>query len=129
MLRVGDLERSIKFYEKYTIAMMRYAPEEETTVLELTYNYGLTKYTKGNAYAQVAISTDDFYKSAEVVNLANQELRGKITRQPGPIPRLNTKIVSLLDPNGWKTVSVLVLFLQVTTAKWFSVIRRQIMLV
>ncbi|KAK6124471.1 hypothetical protein DH2020_041777 [Rehmannia glutinosa] len=122
MLRVGDLDRAIKFYEKalgmrllkktdrpeqkYTIAMMGYADEYETTVLELTYNYGVTEYTKGNAYAQVAISTDDVYKSAEVVNLAIQELGGKITRQPGPIPGINTKITSFLDPDGWKTVLV-----------------------
>ncbi|XP_038882184.1 lactoylglutathione lyase GLX1 [Benincasa hispida] len=122
MLRVGDLERSIKFYEKalgmrllkkvdrpeykYTLAMMGYADELETTVLELTYNYGVTEYTKGNAYAQVAISTDDVYKSAEVVNLVNQELGGKITRQPGPLPGIGTKIVSFLDPDGWKTVLV-----------------------
>ncbi|KAJ1428732.1 Vicinal oxygen chelate [Sesbania bispinosa] len=122
MLRVGDLERSIKFYEKalglklvkkvdrpehkYTIAMLGYAEEHETTVLELTYNYGVTEYTKGNAYAQVAIGTDDVYKSAEVVNIVTQELGGKITRQPGPIPGLNTKITSFLDPDGWKTVLV-----------------------
>lgn len=122
MLRVGDLERSIKFYEKalgmkvvkkvdrpeqkYTIAMLGYGPEEETTVLELTYNYGVTEYTKGNGYAQVAISTEDVYKSAEVVNVVTQELGGKITRPPGPIPGINTKIVSFLDPDGWKTVLV-----------------------
>ncbi|XP_031262329.1 lactoylglutathione lyase GLX1-like [Pistacia vera] len=122
MLRVGDLDRSIKFYEKalgmkllrtvdkpeykYTLAMIGYADEYETTVLELTYNYGVTEYTKGNAYAQIAIGTDDVYKSAEVVNLVTQELGGKITRQPGPIPGLNTKITSFLDPDGWKTVLV-----------------------
>ncbi|KGN49104.1 lactoylglutathione lyase GLX1 [Cucumis sativus] len=122
MLRVGDLERSIKFYDKalgmrllkkvdrpeykYTLAMMGYADEPETTVLELTYNYGVTEYTKGNAYAQVAIGTDDVYKSAEVVNQVNQELGGKITRQPGPLPGIGTKIVSFLDPDGWKTVLV-----------------------
>ncbi|KAJ0082856.1 hypothetical protein Patl1_10008 [Pistacia atlantica] len=122
MLRVGDLDRSIKFYEKalgmkllrtvdkpeykYTLAMIGYADEHETTVLELTYNYGVTEYTKGNAYAQIAIGTDDVYKSAEVVNLVTQELGGKITRQPGPIPGLNTKITSFLDPDGWKTVLV-----------------------
>jgi len=33
--------------------MLGYAEEQETTVLELTYNYGVTEYTKGNAYAQV----------------------------------------------------------------------------
>ncbi|XP_078176014.1 glyoxalase/bleomycin resistance protein/dioxygenase superfamily protein [Carex rostrata] len=122
MLRVGDLDRSIQFYQKacgmkllrkkdvpdykYTIAMMGYADEQETTVLELTYNYGVTEYTKGNAYAQVAISTEDVYKSAEVVDITTKELGGKITRQPGPIPGLNTKITAFLDPDGWKTVLV-----------------------
>ncbi|THU48477.1 hypothetical protein C4D60_Mb09t26660 [Musa balbisiana] len=122
MLRVGDLERSIKFYEKacgmkllrtrdnpdykYTIAMMGYAEENESTVLELTYNYGVTEYTKGNAYAQVAISTEDVYRSAAVVDLVTKELGGKITRQPGPIPGINTKITSFLDPDGWKVVLV-----------------------
>lgn len=127
---------------QYTLAMMGYADEYETTVLELTYNYGVTEYDKGNAYAQVnlilskyhiiqnvtfafslffglmmmddnplqvAISTDDVYKSAEVVNVVIQEVGGKITRQPGPIPGLNTKITSFLDPDGWKTVSCLLL--------------------
>lgn len=107
--------------------MLGYAEEHETTVLELTYNYGVTEYTKGNAYAQVrlatcelsffwsfflnalafqvAIGTDDVYKSGEVINHAIQEHGGKITRKPGPIPGINTKIVSFLDPDGWKTVS------------------------
>ena len=40
---------------QYTIAMLGYDEEEKTTVLELTYNYGVTEYTKGNAYAQVNI--------------------------------------------------------------------------
>lgn len=35
--------------------MMGYAEEKESTVLELTYNYGVTEYTKGNAYAQVGL--------------------------------------------------------------------------
>ncbi|CAN1857326.1 Lactoylglutathione lyase GLX1 [Linum perenne] len=123
MLRVGDLDRSIKFYEKalglkllrtidrpeykYTLAMMGYADELETTVLELTYNYGVTEYSKGNAYAQIAVGTDDVYKSAELVKYVIQEVGGgKITREPGPIPGLNTKITAFLDPDGWKTVMV-----------------------
>ncbi|KAJ3693605.1 hypothetical protein LUZ60_009085 [Juncus effusus] len=122
MLRVGDMDRSIQFYQKacgmkllrkkdvpdykYTIAMMGYADEQETTVIELTYNYGVSEYTKGNAYAQVAISTQDVYKSGEAVELITKELGGKITRKPGPIPGLNTKITSFLDPDGWKVVLV-----------------------
>lgn len=53
---------------------------------------------------QIAISTEDVYKSAEVVDIMTKELGGKITRQPGPIPGLNTKITAFLDPDGWKTV-------------------------
>ena len=33
--------------------MMGYGPEDKSVVLELTYNYGVTEYDKGNAYAQV----------------------------------------------------------------------------
>lgn len=50
---------------KYTIEMMGYANEEETTVLKLTYTYGVTEFTRGNAYAQASISRNDVYKSAE----------------------------------------------------------------
>jgi lactoylglutathione lyase len=34
--------------------MLGYADgDSKTAVLELTYNYGITEYSKGNAYAQV----------------------------------------------------------------------------
>ncbi|XP_027358668.1 probable lactoylglutathione lyase, chloroplastic [Abrus precatorius] len=118
MLRVGDLDRSIKFYEKafgmellrtidnpeykYAIAMMGYGPEEKNTVLELTYNYGVTEYDNGDAYAQIAIGTDDVYKTAEAIKLAG----GKITREAGLVPGFRTKIASCVDPDGWKTVFV-----------------------
>ncbi|KAF8036298.1 hypothetical protein BT93_C2123 [Corymbia citriodora subsp. variegata] len=118
MLRVGDLDRSISFYEKaygmellrtrdnpeykYTIAMMGYGPEDKNAVLELTYNYGVTEYDKGNAYAQIAIGTDDVYKTAEAIKLCG----GKVTREPGPLPGISTKITACLDPDGWKTVFV-----------------------
>lgn len=38
---------------QYTVAMMGYGPEDKNAVLELTYNYGVTDYDKGNGYAQV----------------------------------------------------------------------------
>lgn len=56
---------------------------------------------------QVAIGTEDVYKSAEAVELVTKELGGKILRQPGPLPGLNTKIASFLDPDGWKVVWLL----------------------
>jgi len=119
MLRVGDLDRAVKFYEKafgmtefrrrdnpdqkYTLAMVGYGDDEmKTTVLELTYNYGVTEYTKGTGYAQIAVGTDDVYKTAEAV----KAFGGKLTRQPGPLPGINTKIAGCLDLDGWKSVFV-----------------------
>lgn len=49
---------------------------------------------------QIAIGTDDVYKTAEAIKLSG----GKITREPGPLPGINTKITACLDPDGWKTV-------------------------
>lgn len=118
MLRVGDLNRSISFYEKafgmqllrtrdnpeqkYTIAMLGYGPEDKTTVLELTYNYGVTEYDNGKAYAQIAVGTDDVYKTADAI----REAGGTITRDPGPLPGISTKITACRDPDGWKSVFV-----------------------
>ncbi|XP_074276498.1 lactoylglutathione lyase GLX1-like [Silene latifolia] len=118
MLRVGDLDRAIDFYQKaygmdllrkrdnpedkYTAALMGYGPEDKNTVVELTYNYGVKDYDKGNGYGQIAIGTDDVYKTAEAVKLYG----GKIVLDPGPLPGINTKITACLDPDGWKTVFV-----------------------
>ena len=42
---------------QYTLAMVGYGDDEyTTTVLELTYNYGVTEYTKGTGYGQVSKS-------------------------------------------------------------------------
>ncbi|KAG7673036.1 hypothetical protein Ndes2526B_g05396 [Nannochloris sp. 'desiccata'] len=118
MLRVGDLDRSIKFYTevlgmkllrtrenpeyKYTLAFLGYGDENDTCVFELTYNWGKTEYDRGNAYAQVAISTKDVYKTAEQVKSAG----GTVTREPGPVPGIGTKITAVTDPDGWKVVFV-----------------------
>lgn len=118
MLRVGDLEKSIKYYTevlgmtvlrqrenpdyKYTLAFLGYGPEDEHPVMELTYNWGQSQYTKGDGYAQVAISTEDVYKTAEQIRAAG----GVITREPGPVPGIGTKILATTDPDGWKFVFV-----------------------
>ncbi|KAJ9168306.1 hypothetical protein P3X46_019849 [Hevea brasiliensis] len=118
MLRVGDLDRAVNFYKKafgmqllqrrenpeseYAIAIMGYGPEDKNAVLELTYNYGITEYDKGNGYTQIAVGIDDVYKSAKAIELCG----GSIIREPGPLPGINTKITACLDPDGWKSVLV-----------------------
>lgn len=97
MLRVGDLERSIKFYTevlgmrllrrseneqyKYSLAFLGYADESESAVIELTYNWGVDSYELGTAYGHIALGVDDIYQTIEDVRAAG----GKITREPGPV--------------------------------------------
>lgn len=47
--------RFFYFCPQYTVAFMGYDPEDKNTAVELTYNYGVKEYDKGNGYAQVWI--------------------------------------------------------------------------
>lgn len=114
MLRVGDLERSIKFYTevlgmrllrkseneqyKYTLAFLGYADESESAVIELTYNWGVDKYELGTAYGHIALGVDDIYATIESIRTAG----GKITREPGPVLGGTTVIAFAEDPDGYK---------------------------
>ena len=47
--------------------MMGYGPEDKNAVLELTYNYGVTDYEKGNGYGQVEIFLLSFHFNVEKI--------------------------------------------------------------
>ena len=114
MLRVGDLERSVRFYtdvlgmkllrtterpeQKYSLAFVGYDSEERSAVLELTYNYGVEKYDLGNAFGHVAIQWPDVAKACEAVRTRG----GKVTREPGPVKGGTTVIAFVEDPDGYK---------------------------
>jgi len=114
MLRVGDLDRSLRFYTevlgmrllrkneypdgKFTLAFVGYGDESDTAVLELTYNWGIDKYELGNAYGHVAIAVDDAYKACEEVKRRG----GKVTREAGPMKHGTTVIAFVEDPDAYK---------------------------
>lgn len=114
MLRVGDLERSLRFYTeilgmrllrrtdypegKFTLAFVGYGEEADTAVLELTYNWGVEKYELGNAFGHVAIAVDDAYKACEEVKRRG----GKVTREAGPMKHGTTVIAFVEDPDAYK---------------------------
>jgi lactoylglutathione lyase len=114
MLRVGDLERSVKFYtevlgmkllrttdrpeQKYSLAFVGYDSEERSAVLELTYNYGVERYELGSAYGHVAIEVADAAKACEGVKRNG----GKVTREAGPVKGGTTVIAFVEDPDGYK---------------------------
>ena len=71
MIRVGDLERSLRFYTevlgmkllrrndypdgKFTLAFVGYGDESEQAVIELTYNWGMDKYDLGNGFGHIRL--------------------------------------------------------------------------
>jgi lactoylglutathione lyase len=114
MLRVGDLDRAVQFYtgvlgmkllrttdrpdQRYSLAFVGYGEERDSSVLELTYNYGVDRYDLGTAYGHIAISVPDVYKACEDIRAAG----GRVTREAGPVKGGTTVIAFVEDPDGYK---------------------------
>lgn len=114
MIRVGDLQRSVKFYtevlgmkllrttdrpdQKYSLAFVGYGEESANTVLELTYNYGVDKYDLGAGFGHIAIEVPDAAKACEAVRARG----GAVTREAGPVKGGTTVIAFVQDPDGYK---------------------------
>lgn len=114
MLRVGDLERSLRFYTgvldmkvlrrkdypegRFTLAFVGYQDESEGAVLELTHNWDTTSYELGSAYGHIAIEVDD--AAAACARVA--ERGGKVTRPAGPMKHGTTVLAFVEDPDGYK---------------------------
>jgi lactoylglutathione lyase len=114
MLRVGDLERSLRFYTevlamrllrrrdypegRFTLAFVGYGEEHDSTVLELTHNWDTSAYEIGAGYGHIAIGVDDINATCAAIS----ERGGRIVRQPGPMKHGSTVIAFVEDPDGYK---------------------------
>ena len=114
MIRVGDLQRSKQFYSnllgmkvlreqdypdgEFTLAFMGYGEESETTVIELTHNWGTDRYDHGNAFGHLAIEVEDVYQAVEQIRAQG----GKVVREAGPMKHGTTVIAFVEDPDGYK---------------------------
>lgn len=114
MLRVGNLEESLKFYcdllgmkllrqkdypgGKFTLAFVGYGEESDHTVLELTHNWETDHYDLGDAYGHIAIGVDDIYATCDRI----KQQGGSVVREPGPMKHGSTVIAFVQDPNGYK---------------------------
>jgi len=118
MLRVGDLQRSIRFYtqvlgmkllrtterpdQKYDLAFLGYGSNPEHAEIELTYNHGVDRYEMGSAYGHIAIGVPDVAATCAQVRSQAQALGGAITREAGPVKGGTTVIAFVEDPDGYK---------------------------
>jgi lactoylglutathione lyase len=114
MLRVGNLEKSLAFYTevlgmhllrqkdypdgKFTLAFVGYQDENDSAVIELTYNYGVDHYAIGTAFGHIAIEVDDAYAMCELI----KQRGGKVTREAGPMKHGSTVIAFAEDPDAYK---------------------------
>ena len=114
MLRVGDLDRSIKFYTellgmkvlrrndypegKFTLAFVGYEDEKDGTVIELTHNWDTESYDLGNAFGHLAVEVDDAYAACAKI----KEQGGTVVREAGPMKHGTTVIAFVTDPDGYK---------------------------
>ena len=114
MIRVGDLDRSIKFYTdvlgmkllrkkdypdgKFTLAFVGYGPESEQAVIELTHNWDTSTYDLGNGFGHVALAVEDAYAACAEI----KQRGGKVVREAGPMKHGTTVIAFVEDPDGYK---------------------------
>jgi lactoylglutathione lyase len=117
MVRVKDLERSVKFYTevlgmkefrrsdnesgKYSVVFMGYGDENSDPAIELTYNWGQDDgYELGTGYGHVAIGFPDIYEICKKVEAFGME----VPRPPGPLKGRGPDgpiIAFIRDPDGY----------------------------
>lgn len=114
MLRVGDMERSLRFYTevmgmrllrrhefpagKFTLAFVGYDDEATGTVIELTHNWGVDHYELGTAFGHIAVAVEDAAAACEAI----RQRGGKVVREAGPMKGGTTVIAFVEDPDGYK---------------------------
>jgi len=115
MLRVFDLDASLAFYTEqlgmkllrkkdyptgeFTLAFVGYGDEADSTVLELTHNWGQKEpYALGTAFGHLAIGVADIYGVCDRLAKAGV----KIPRPPGPMKHGGSVIAFVEDPDGYK---------------------------
>ena len=104
--RIGEIDRSVAFYEALGFEERRRMPIREEAInvfmglpgdgdrLELTYNHGVDSYELGTGYNHIALTVDDL--DATLENLGREGDRAREAAVPGARGR----VADLLRPRS-----------------------------
>jgi lactoylglutathione lyase len=111
--RIGDIDRSVAFYEKLGFEEVRRMPigdeainvfmgmpDEDIPRVELTYNHGVTEYDHGTGYNHIALLVDNLDDT--LAGLAEQGIEPeKPPYRPGGRSE-GHRIAFVRDPDGYR---------------------------
>jgi lactoylglutathione lyase len=110
--RIGDIDRSVAFYEKLGFSEARRMPigdeainvfmalEDGDPILELTYNHGVDSYEMGTGYNHIALAVVDL--DATLAALAEQGIEPeKPPYRPGG-RTTGSRIAFVRDPDSYR---------------------------
>jgi lactoylglutathione lyase len=108
--RIGDIDRSVTFYEALGFEEVRRMPIRDEAInvfmglpgdgarLELTYNHGVHSYELGTGYNHIAISANDL--DATLSRLAEQGIEPE--KPPYTVRDGGSRICFVRDPDGYR---------------------------
>ena len=104
--RIGDIDRSVAFYEKLGFEECSRKPIRDEAInvfmgfpgdgprLELTYNHGVDEYEMGTGYNHIAITVDDMDVDARGPRRAGHRAR------EAALPRARGRLAAVLRPRS-----------------------------
>jgi lactoylglutathione lyase len=110
--RIGDIDRSVSFYEKLGFAEARRMPigdeainvfmqlPGEDPVLELTYNHGVESYDLGTGYNHIALAVEDLEGTLDGLAAEGIEPEKPPYRPGGRTT--GSRICFVRDPDGYR---------------------------
>ena len=108
--RIGDIDRSVGFYEKLGFEERRRMPirdeainvfmglPDEDPVLELTYNHGVDSYDLGTGYNHIALAVEDL--DGTLAGLAEDGIEPE--KPPYQVREGGSRICFVRDPDGYR---------------------------
>ena len=108
--RIGDIDRSVAFYEALGFEELNRKPIRDEAInvfmglpgdgprLELTYNHGVSEYDLGSGYNHVAITVADMDDA--LANLAKQDIEPE--KPPYRVSDGGSLLCFVRDPDGYR---------------------------